>query len=253
MKSTKIISLFNIKGGVAKTTSTANLGACLSQLGYKILLIDLDAQSNLTKLFKAYNIDDLSVANALLDKNVDMNSIIKSTDFKNIDIIPSNIKLAFAEREILLDVSRSQQNRLSRSLKTISSDYDYILIDCPPALNMITINALCSSTDVLVPIKIDKFALDGFEYLMDSIEQLKDEFNSDLNFKGCFITMDTATTVNRTIKKELKLALKDKLFNTTIKQNVKVIESTFEESPVVFSSKKARASINYKELTKELF
>ncbi|MDQ0149667.1 ParA family protein [Eubacterium multiforme] len=253
MKKTEIISLFNIKGGVAKTTSTANLGACLSQYNKKVLLIDLDPQSNLTKLFKAYNIDDLSVANALLDKTVDINNIIKSTDFENIDIIPSNIKLAFAEREILLDVSRSQQNRLSRAIRTLSKDYDYILIDCPPALNMITINALCASTDILVPIKIDKFALDGFEYLMDSIEQIKDEFNPDLNFKGCFITMDTATTVNKTIKKELKLDLKDKLFNTTIKQNVKVIESTFEESPVVFSSKKARASINYKDLVKELF
>lgn len=253
MKTIKVISLFNIKGGVAKTTSTANLGACLSQQGYKVLLIDLDPQSNLTKLFKSYNIDDLSVANTLLDKTIDINKIIKSTDFENIDIIPSNIKLAFAEREILLDVSRSQQNRLSKTIKNINKEYDYILIDCPPSLNMITINALCASTEVLVPIKIDKFALDGFEYLMDSIEQIKDEFNPNLNFKGCFITMDTATTVNRTIKKELKLALKNKLFDTTIKQNVKVIESTFEESPVVFSNKKARASINYKELTKELF
>lgn len=253
MKNTKIISLFNIKGCVAKTTSTANLGACLSQQGYKVLLIDLDPQSNLTKLFKAYSIDDLSVANALLDKKINVNEIIKTTDFENIDIMPSNIKLAFAEREILLDVSRSQQNRLSRAIKNLDKDYDYILIDCPPSLNMITINSLCASDDVLVPIKIDKFALDGLEYLLDSIEEIKDEFNPNLNFKGCFVTMDTATTVNRQIKKELKNILEDKLFNTTIKQNVKVIESTFEESPVVFLNKKARASINYKELTKELF
>ncbi|WWU63315.1 ParA family protein [Clostridium baratii] len=253
MKNTKILSLFNIKGGVAKTTSTANLGACLSLQGHKVLLIDLDPQSNLTKLFKAYSIDDLSVANALLDKKINVNEIIKTTDFENIDIMPSNIKLAFAEREILLDVSRSQQNRLARAIKNLDTDYDYILIDCPPSLNMITINSLCASDDVLVPIKIDKFALDGLEYLLESIEEIKDEFNPNLNFKGCFVTMDTATTVNRQIKKELKNILEDKLFNTTIKQNVKVIESTFEESPVVFSNKKARASINYKELTKELF
>ncbi|MBY0757334.1 AAA family ATPase [Clostridium sardiniense] len=253
MKNTKVISLFNIKGGVAKTTSTANLGACLSQQNKKVLLIDLDPQSNLTKLFKSYSIDDLSIANALLNKKININEIIKQTDFENIDIIPSNIKLAFAEREILLDVSRSQQNRLSRAIKNIEENYDYILIDCPPSLNMITINSLCASDDVLVPIKIDKFALDGLEYLLDSIEEIKDEFNPDLNFKGCFVTMDTATTVNRQIKKELKNILEDKLFNTTIKQNVKVIESTFEESPVVFSSKKARASVNYKDLVKEVF
>ncbi|MBO3409073.1 ParA family protein, partial [Clostridium perfringens] len=112
-----------------------------------------------------------------------------------------------------------------------------------------TVNALCSSHDVLVPIKIDKFALDGLEYLLDSIEEIKDEFNPSLNFKGCFITMDSATTVNKVIKQELKNILGDKVFNTTIKQNVKVVESTFEECPVVFSSKKARASLNYIELS----
>ncbi|MCX0374796.1 ParA family protein, partial [Clostridium perfringens] len=150
-------------------------------------------------------------------------------------------------------VSRSQQNRLSKALESIKDEYDYCLIDCPPALNMITVNALCSSHDVLVPIKIDKFALDGLEYLLDSIEEIKDEFNPILNFKGCFITMDSATTVNKVIKQELKNILGDKVFNTTIKQNVKVIESTFEECPVVFSSKKARASLNYIELSNEIF
>ena len=118
---------------------------------------------------------------------------------------------------------------------------------------MITVNALCSSHDVLVPIKIDKFALDGLEYLLYSIDEVKDEFNPSLNFKGCFITMDSATTVNKVIKQELKNILGDKVFNITIKQNVKIIESTFEECPVVFSSKKAKASLNYIELCKEIF
>ena len=249
----KKVSIFNIKGGVAKTTSTANLGACLSQEGKKVLLVDLDPQSNLTKLFKAYSMDDLTVSDVLLDKHLDIHKVIKKTGFENIDILPANINLTFADRNILIDNTRSQQNRLSKALKNLNNEYDYCLIDCPPSLNMITTNALCASDEVFVPIKIDKFALDGFEYLLESIEDMKDEFNPNLNFKGCFITMDSATTVNKLIKKELKNLLGNKMFNTKIKQNVKVIESTFDECPVVFGNKKARASINYRDLCKEVF
>lgn len=249
----KKASIFNIKGGVAKTTSTANLGACLSQENKKVLLVDLDPQSNLTKLFKSYSMDDLSVSDLLLDKDLDIHKVIRKTDFENIEIIPSNVALAFTEKKILLDVNRSQQNRLAKALSKLNNEYDYCLIDCPPSLNMITVNALCASDEVFVPIKIDKFALDGLEYLLDSIEEIKEEFNPKLNFKGCFITMDSATTVNKVIKQELKNLLGDKMFNTTIKQNVKVIESTFEECPVVFSNKRARASINYKDLCNEVF
>lgn len=249
----KKISIFNIKGGVAKTTSTANFGACLGENGKKVLLVDLDPQSNLTKLFKAYSMEDVSISDLLLDKNLDIGGVIKKTDFENIDILPSNVTLAFTERRILLDVSRSQQNRLAKALEGAENKYDYCLIDCPPALNMITVNALCASDEVLVPIKIDKFALDGLGYLLDSIEEIRDEFNPKLNFKGCFITMDSSTIVNKVIKQELKSVLGEKMYNTSIHQNIKVVESTFEECPVVFSSKKARASLNYKDLSKEIF
>lgn len=149
----KKVSIFNIKGGVAKTTSTANLGACLSQEGKKVLLVDLDPQSNLTKLFKAYSMDDLTVSDVLLDKHLDIHKVIKKTDFENIDILPANINLTFADRNILIDNTRSQQNRLSKALKNLNNEYDYCLIDCPPSLNMITTNALCASDEVFVPIK----------------------------------------------------------------------------------------------------
>jgi len=249
----KKISIMNNKGGVGKTTSTANLGACLSKQGYKVLLIDIDPQGNLSKLFKSYNNDDLSIVDVLLDKNLDIYNVIKRTDFENLDILPANINLTHAEKLILTDENRSQHDRLDEALSKVNKEYDFCLIDCPPSLNLITINALCTSNDVFVPIKIDKFALDGLEHLLGTIEDIKDKFNSKLSFKGCFITMDSATTVNKLIKQELKNLLGDKLFNTTIKQNVKVIESTFEECPVVFSHKKARASINYKDLCNEVF
>lgn len=124
----KKVSIFNIKGGVAKTTSTANLGACLSKQNKKVLLVDLDPQSNLTKLFKAYSMDDLSVSDVLLDKDLDIHKVIKKTDFENIEIIPSNVALAFTEKKILLDVNRSQQNRLAKALAKINNEYDYFLI-----------------------------------------------------------------------------------------------------------------------------
>ena len=169
----KKLSILNIKGGVGKTTSTINLASTLAEEGKKVLIVDIDAQSNSTMLFKAYDIDALSVSDILLDKNINVEDVIKGTDFDNIDVLPSNISLAFTEKKILLDVTRNQQNRLKKALEQVEDKYDYCLIDCPPSLNMITINALVASDEVIVPIKIDKFALDGLGYLLESINEIK--------------------------------------------------------------------------------
>lgn len=249
----KKLSILNIKGGVGKTTSTINLASTLAEEGKKVLIIDMDAQANSTMLFKTYDIDDLSISDILLDKNINIKDVIKNTDFENIDMLPSNISLAFTEKKILLDVTRSQQNRLKKALEQVENMYDYCLIDCPPSLNMITINALVASDEVIVPIKIDKFALDGLGYLLESIDEIKDEFNENLKFLGCFVTMDSATTVNREIKKALKSLLGDKLFDTSIRQNVSVVESTFEQKPLIYYKSKSNASKDYMKLAKEVF
>ncbi|GAA0865967.1 ParA family protein [Paraclostridium tenue] len=249
----KKISILNIKGGVAKTTSAINIASILADEGKKILIVDVDAQSNLTMAFKSYDIDNLSVSDVLLSKSIDIENVIKETEYKNIDILPANIKLAFTEKKILLDVTRSQQNRLKNILEKVSGKYDYCIIDCPPSLNMITVNALVASDEVIVPIKIDKFALDGLEYLLESIEEIKEEFNPKLKFKGCFVTMDTATTVNKEIKKALKSILKEKMFDTSIRQNVSVTEASFEQVPVVQYKKNSNASKDYRCLVKEVF
>lgn len=249
----KKVSVFNIKGGVGKTTSAINLAGCLQEEGKKVLIVDLDSQANATMTMQCYSMEDLSISDVLLKKDIDIKDVIKHTEFEGIDVLPSNIKLSFAEKEILLDVNRSQQFRLRKALKNIEDEYDYCIIDCPPALNTITVNALVASDEVLVPIKIDKYALDGLEYLLNSISEMKEEFNPNLEFGGCFITMDTSTTVNKVIKEQLRNLLGDKMFKTTIRHNVKVVESTFESSPVIFSSSRARASKNYRELCKEVF
>lgn len=249
----KKISMLNIKGGVAKTTSTINLAAILANEGKKVLVVDIDPQSNSTIVFKNYDINALSISDVLLQKEINITEIIKETEYENIDILPSNISLAFTEKKILLDITRNQQNRLKKALDLVEKEYDYCIIDCPPSLNMITINALVASDEVIVPIKIDKFALDGLEYLLQSIEEIKEEFNPNLIFKGCFITMDSATTVNKEIKKALKSILKDKLFDTSIRQNISVVESTFEQMPVIEYKQNSNASKDYKLLAKEVF
>lgn len=249
----KTISVLNIKGGVAKTTSTVNLAAILASEGNKVLVVDVDAQSNSTIAFKNYDIDELSVSDVLLHKEMNIFDVIKETEYENIEILPANISLAFTEKKILLDVTRNQQNRLKKALEQVEDKYDYCIIDCPPSLNMITINALVASDEVIVPIKIDKFALDGLEYLLESIEEIKEEFNPNLIFKGCFVTMDSATTVNKEIKKALKSILKDKLFDSSIRQNISVVESTFEQVPVVMYKKNSNASKDYRSLAREVF
>ena len=226
----KKLSILNIKGGVGKTTSTINLASTLAEEGKKVLIVDIDAQSNSTMLFKAYDIDALSVSDILLDKNINVEDVIKGTDFDNIDVLPSNISLAFTEKKILLDVTRNQQNRLKKALEQVEDKYDYCLIDCPPSLNMITINALVASDEVIVPIKIDKFALDGLGYLLESINEIKDEFNENLKF-----------------------LLGEKMLDTHIRQNISVVESTFEQKPVIYYKSKSNASKDYIKLAKEVF
>ena len=247
------ISIVNIKGGVGKTTSTINLGAILAKEGKKVLIVDIDPQSNSTMAFDVYNKEDKTISDVLLDNDINVKDVIKNTEFENIDVLPSSIKLAFAEREILIDVTRSQQNRLKKALEVVEDLYDYCIIDCPPSMSTITINALVASDEVLVPIKIDKYALDGLEYLLESINRIKDEFNDKLKFSGCFITMDDSTTVNKEVKRLLKELLGDKVFNSNIRKNVSVVESTFEQKPLVHYRPKSNANKDYIELAKEVF
>lgn len=248
----QILSIVNIKGGVGKTISSVNIAACLGEAGKKVLIIDLDAQSNTTQYLNAYDPEGVSSYDVLIDKNLDVNTAIKNTDVKNVDIIPANIKLIVCENEIMNDSMRNRENRLKKALQRLREEYDYAIIDCPPSLSIITTNALVAAHYVIVPIKIDKFALDGFGYLLDTLDQVRDEFNPELEFLGAFTTMDKRTSINKSIKAELKKALKDKLFNVSVRENVKVTQSTFKQEPVIIYDKNAIASKDYRALTKEI-
>ena len=204
-------------------------------------------------LFKAYDIDALSVSDILLDKNINVEDVIKGTDFDNIDVLPSNISLAFTEKKILLDVTRNQQNRLKKALEQVEDKIRLLLNRLSSQLKYDNYKCLVASDEVIVPIKIDKFALDGLGYLLESINEIKDEFNENLKFLGCFITMDNSTTVNKEIKKALKDLLGEKMLDTHIRQNISVVESTFEQKPVIYYKSKSNASKDYIKLAKEVF
>lgn len=248
----KIISIVNIKGGVGKTVSSVNIAACLGESDKRVLIIDTDAQSNATQYLNCYEPQGTSSYDLLMDKDLEISTVIKCTSLKNVDIIPGNIKLILCENEIVNDTRRSRENRLKKVLERLDSQYDYVIIDCPPSLGIITTNALVASNYVLVPIKIDKFALDGFGYLLDTIDQISDEFNPGLEFLGAFITMDKRTAVNRSVKAELKEALDGKLLNASIRENVKLVQSTFEQKPVISYAKNAISSKDYRVLTQEV-
>jgi len=246
---TKIISFLNIKGGVGKTISATNIGAALAVKGYCVLVIDLDPQSNATKYLSSYEENGISTYELLKG---DTGIYVRNTKYDGLFIVPGNIKLIMSENEIMLDTRKARETRLKKWISSQYYEFDFILIDCPPSLNILTTNALVASTDVLVPIKIDKFALDGFEYLMAAIEETREEFNPALNLMGAFITMDKSTTINKQIKKELSEILGNKFFRQTIRENVAVTKSTFYEKPVIYHEPKSNSAKDYTKLTEEI-
>lgn len=241
----KKIAIVNVKGGVGKTISSVNIAACLALRGFKVLVVDTDPQTNSTQYLNSYDPNGLSMLDVLLDKDCNIEDVIKVTDISNLHILPSSIKLEYAKDKIMLDTTRNRENRLKKALQAVDDVYDYCIIDCPPALNIITINALVAANEVLVPIKIDQFAIDGLSYLIDAIQQIKEEFNDGLNFKGAFCTLDESTRVNKDVKEQLKALLKDKLLDFSIRKNVAVTESTFVQKPVVLYDHNCNAAKEY--------
>lgn len=245
----KIISFYNIKGGVAKTTSSLAFAQILHDVYNKrVLILDIDKQANATKSLGCYDANGLSSADLLVAKDNIVKDVIKHSQY-GIDIIPANFNLIKANRDVLLDTYRPQQIRFKYQLSAVWDDYDYCIIDHSIEDNMATINGLAITDDVLVPMKFDRYALDGMEYAFETIESVK-LFNSNISFKGCFLTMAVRSNLYKSGRKELEDALGDKLFKVGISQTVKVGESTFSE-PLLSYAPKCTAAQDYLALVEE--
>ena len=253
----KTISIINLKGGVGKTISAINIAHVLATVHNKsVLLIDNDKQGNVSKFFGLHDYNKPSIADALTGKNSLYNAL-HGTAYKNLMVIPSNMNLLNADREILLDVSRPQQTRLKKaltednhSLRYCGVAFDYCIIDNAPDINMSVINALVASHDVLVPIKVDKFAFDGLEQLSEQIDNIK-EFNPSIRLCGCFITMDTSYSVNMQGAAWLENNTDYPLFQTSIRKTCKIDETTFNGKPILEYSKNSTAAKDYIQLVAE--
>ena len=257
----KTISIINLKGGVGKTVSAINVAYILAEVHKKrVLLIDNDKQGNTSKFFGVHDYDAPSITEVLTVKGYDPFNAIKEvwywldeTGEKReswLDVLPANMTLLKADKDILLDCSRPQQTRLSKAMERVSQYYDYCIIDNAPDLNMSVINALVATDDVMIPIKVDKFAFDGLEQILEQIEDIK-EFNPRIKLRGCFVTMFQNCKVNRNGTQILQDAPDVPMFDTKIRRTVKVDESTFADKPLQAYAKNSTAARDYVALVKE--
>lgn len=242
----KVVSFINLKGGVGKSISSSSIATLFAQSGYKTLIIDCDKQSNTTQYLNRYS-EDMHSMYHVFNGEKSIYNIIRQTDIKNLDIAPATI-------EIVKLKEKHFDGRLGFLNEQIEKlDYDFIIIDCPPDLNTIVDNVLIATTDVLVPIKVDNFALFGFGYLMEKIQEIKQLYNPNLEFTGAFITMDKARTkVSKEAKEQLTQHLQTKLFRTFIRDNSTVVTSTFYQKPIVVFDKSSNAARDYNNLALEI-
>ena len=246
----KKISIINLKGGVGKTMSSINIAHILATVYKKrVLIIDNDKQGSTTKFFNKHEEEDYSISD-LLTNRCSIDEVIAKTGFENLDLIPANMSLAKANLEIIKDETSPQPFGLKNHLEEIEEEYDYCVIDNPPDINISAINALVASDDVLIPIKIDKFAFDGMKELIEQIENAK-VINPKLELKGCFVTLFNKNEVNIQGKELLRNNKEYKMFNTHIRRTVKADESTFANVPILEYSKRCAAAKDYKALVEE--
>lgn len=249
----KVLSIINLKGGVAKTISSVNMAHILSAVhGYRVLLIDNDKQGNASKIMKRHGYEKPGVAEIMTKRNVEMQKVIQRTDYENLDIITANMNLLKANLEVLLDQQRPQQTRFKKALEKVAMDYDFCIIDNAPDINISTINALVASDDVMIPITIDDFALDGLEELKEQIDNTREDLNPKLHFCGCFITQyDRMNEADQQGEEYLKALQKYPVFKTHIRKTAKMKPSTFAREPILEYSSRCAASYDYKRLVEE--
>ena len=245
----KIISVANQKGGVGKTTTTINLSTMLAKKGKKVLLIYADPQGNATSGVGAEKEVEYSTYDILVS-DVEMVQALEKTIIKNLLVCPSNINLAGAEVELVSMMSREQ--RLKEKLEEIKDKFDYILIDCPPSLGLITLNAFTASDSVLIPVQCEYYALEGLGQLLNTINLVKKHLNKNLEVEGALLTMyDARTNLSNQVVKEVKKYFGDKVYKTVIPRNVRLSEAPSYGMPITEYDPRSKGAKSYEKFTKE--
>ena len=251
----QIISIINQKGGVGKTTTVINLAAGLSKLNKKILVIDLDPQGNATTGLGLSNVDDSGdTIYSVLNGSKEIGDVIKKTQFSNLNIITSNVDLSGLEVETADDSNRAfiLKTKLTAYINNSRGSYDYVLIDCPPSLSLLTVMALVSSSSLLVPLQTEFFALEGLTQLMKTIERIKVSLNPDLEIRGILLTMyDKRNKLSSQVETEARDYFSTKVYSTVIPRNVRLSEAPSHGMPVLIYDKTCPGSKSYFNFTDE--
>lgn len=247
----KIIAIANQKGGVGKTTSAVNLGACLATLGKKVLLIDIDPQGNTTSGIGINKADVHYCIYDVLINEVHPQEAILPTNIEGLSILPATIQLAGAEIELVPTISR--EIRLKKALQLVRDNYDYLLIDCPPSLGILTINSLTAADSVLIPIQCEYYALEGLSQLLNTIRLVQKHLNTKLLIEGVLLTMlDARTNLGLQVIEEVKKYFQDKVYSTIIPRNVRLSEAPSHGQSIISYDPKSRGAEVYLDLAKEV-
>lgn len=246
----KIIAVANQKGGVGKTTTAVNLTAALGAKGFRILLVDVDPQGNSTSGLGVNKRTLKSSTYELLVSAVPVEDVLIHTPFENVDILPSNIALAGAEIELVELENRAL--RMKSALLKLKQDYDFILIDCPPSLGIITLNAFTASDTLLIPIQCEYYALEGLSQLMSTLRQVKRLYNPNIDIEGVLLTMyDSRLNLTLQVVEELKKYFPQKIYRTVIPRNVRLSEAPSFGQPVMYYDRASKGCLAYADLAEE--
>lgn len=247
-----VISMVNQKGGVGKTTSTINLGACLAEQGRKVLLVDLDPQGALSAgLGVGYEEDQVTVYDLLFDHTASIHAAIQHSKVPGLDLVPANIDLSAAEIQLVNEVGREQT--LARALRPVRGEYDFIMLDCGPSLGLLTVNALACSHGVIIPMECEYFSLRGLALLTDTVEKVRDRINFDLDIVGILVTMfDRRTTHAREVMDRVVEVFGERVFDTVITRTVRFPETSVAGEPIITWAPSSQGAEQYRNLAREV-